>query len=426
MEFLILIALVALLFMVGGLRGRLNALDATLRMLEERLSNFDALPAPPRAEAVGIPAAIPVLDPEPQAPPPVETPPAQPAQIRREQISEPPPPPKEEPKPWGPAPQPEPVAPAGGGEEPPPAPPRDYGDFEHRFGTQWVVWVGGLALALGGIFLVRYSIEAGLFGPGVRIVARRAARAGADRRRRMGAPAARIVAGICAHATAHIPSILTAAGTTVAYADVYAAYALYDFLAPGFAFILLGVVALATLAAALLHGPALAGLGLVGAYVTPLLVASTAAELLVALHLSRGRDRRGLRARAHPAVALARDHRGRASARSGCLPGLDAARAMRSARTRSIAVAGFALAAMLIVSGFCIGPQAEPGTHRRRLVCGVLAPISRRAACWCWRAGTIRRARDAFAAARVATVAIAWRAEAAAAACRSPHCSPRW
>jgi uncharacterized membrane protein len=39
-----------------------------------------------------------------------------------------------------------------------------------RFGTQWVVWVGGLALALGGIFLVRYSIEQGLFGPGLRVM----------------------------------------------------------------------------------------------------------------------------------------------------------------------------------------------------------------------------------------------------------------
>ena len=45
---------------------------------------------------------------------------------------------------------------------------------------------------------------------------------------------------------------------------------------PAFAFVLLGTVALATLAAALLHGPALAALGLVGAFVTPLLVASTA------------------------------------------------------------------------------------------------------------------------------------------------------
>jgi uncharacterized membrane protein len=46
------------------------------------------------------------------------------------------------------------------------------------------------------------------------------------------------------------------------------------FYRPGAAFILLGIVALLTLAAALLHGPALAGLGVVGALVTPLLVAS--------------------------------------------------------------------------------------------------------------------------------------------------------
>ena len=38
-----------------------------------------------------------------------------------------------------------------------------------RFGTRWVVWVGGVALALGGIFLVRYTIQRGLIGPGVRI-----------------------------------------------------------------------------------------------------------------------------------------------------------------------------------------------------------------------------------------------------------------
>jgi uncharacterized membrane protein len=31
-----------------------------------------------------------------------------------------------------------------------------------------VVWVGGLTLALGGFFMVRYSIDAGLLGPGVR------------------------------------------------------------------------------------------------------------------------------------------------------------------------------------------------------------------------------------------------------------------
>src|SRR5262245_20138860 len=42
--------------------------------------------------------------------------------------------------------------------------------LEERLGTRWAVWVGGLALALGGILLVRYSIEQGVFGPGVRVV----------------------------------------------------------------------------------------------------------------------------------------------------------------------------------------------------------------------------------------------------------------
>jgi uncharacterized membrane protein len=46
----------------------------------------------------------------------------------------------------------------------------DSQNFEERIGTRWVVWVGGLTLALGGFFMVRYSIEAGLIGPGVRVM----------------------------------------------------------------------------------------------------------------------------------------------------------------------------------------------------------------------------------------------------------------
>jgi hypothetical protein len=160
----------------------------------------------------------------------------------------------------------------------PPSPPRgtDFGDFEKRFGTQWVVWIGGIALALGGIFLVRYSIEQGLFGPGLRIIfgavlALSLVGLGELARR------SEIISGISdLPNAAHIPSILTAASTTCAYADIYAAYAIYEFLSPAIAFLLLGIVALATLAAALRHGPALGGLGLVGAYVTPLLVHSSA------------------------------------------------------------------------------------------------------------------------------------------------------
>ncbi len=138
-----------------------------------------------------------------------------------------------------------------------------------------MVWIGGLALALGAIFLVRYTIEEGLLGPGVRIIlaalfSAALIAAGEWARRN------EIAAGFAAIPTRHIPGILTAAGTVAAYATVYAAFALYDFISPASAFVLLGLVALATLGAALLHGPALAGLGVVGAFVTPLLVPSDA------------------------------------------------------------------------------------------------------------------------------------------------------
>uniref|UniRef100_UPI003B3A3DD8 DUF2339 domain-containing protein n=1 Tax=Rhodopseudomonas sp. TaxID=1078 RepID=UPI003B3A3DD8 len=145
--------------------------------------------------------------------------------------------------------------------------------FEERIGTRWVVWVGGLTLALGGFFMVRYSIEQGLLGPGVRVLlgglfALALLGAGEWTRRKED------ITNIRALPIANIPAILTAAGTAVAFATVYAAYALYDFLAPASAFILLGLVALGTLAAALLHGPALAGLGVVAGFVTPILVSS--------------------------------------------------------------------------------------------------------------------------------------------------------
>ena len=53
---------------------------------------------------------------------------------------------------------------------PPRPPPPAQPGFEERLGTRWVVWIGGLTLALGGFFMVRYSIEAGLLGPGVRTI----------------------------------------------------------------------------------------------------------------------------------------------------------------------------------------------------------------------------------------------------------------
>jgi len=119
---------------------------------------------------------------------------------------------------------------AAGGAPPPPLPQSDRG-FEERIGTSWVVWIGGLTLALGGFFMVRYSIEAGLLGPEVRtalggLFALALLLAGEWTRRKES------VSSIAALPIANIPAILTAAGTAVAFATVYAAYALYGFWCP--------------------------------------------------------------------------------------------------------------------------------------------------------------------------------------------------
>ena len=77
-------------------------------------------------------------------------------------------------------------------------------------------------------------------------------------------------------AGAYIPAILTAAGAFILFGTVYAAHGVYGFIGPALAFTLLGAIGVATIAAALVHGQALAGVGLLGAVVTPMLVASQA------------------------------------------------------------------------------------------------------------------------------------------------------
>jgi uncharacterized membrane protein len=145
--------------------------------------------------------------------------------------------------------------------------------LEEQLGTRWAVWLGGLALAMGGVLLVRYSIEQGLFGPEVRVTLGAAfalvlmAAGEWFRRSERASP----VEGI---PSAHIPGILTAAGTISAFGTVYAAHAHYSFIGPATAFILLGAIGIVTMLAAALHGPALAGLGLAGAFAVPLLVTS--------------------------------------------------------------------------------------------------------------------------------------------------------
>ncbi len=153
-----------------------------------------------------------------------------------------------------------------------PAPPKPKLNLEELLGTRWAVIVGGIALALGALLLVKYSLDQGFFGPGLRVLAGLAlgaglVAAGEYMRRRDG------TAGPSPQAVP-IPAVLTGVGTIAAFGSLYAAHALYGFIGPGMAFALMGLLGVATMLAAALHGPALAGLGLVGALGAPLLVTS--------------------------------------------------------------------------------------------------------------------------------------------------------
>lgn len=160
----------------------------------------------------------------------------------------------------------------------PSAPAAPAESLENLLGARWAVWAGGLALALGGVFLVRYSIESGLLGPGVRLTL--AALFGllliaaGELVRRKALPKADAL-----YANAMVPGILTAAGAVSLFGAIYAAHGIYEFIGPTLAFILLALTAFGVLGLSLLHGQALAGLGLAGSMLTPLLISTTAPNL---------------------------------------------------------------------------------------------------------------------------------------------------
>src|SRR6202048_2186667 len=379
--FSLVIAIVAFIFarkafnQVAVLRARLDAIEA------------------PAAASAAVPPPLPVFE-APIAPSASD-------KVRIETT-------EAEAPPIQPAPAPQPTA-----EMPvsPPLPQPGPG-FEERIGTRWVVWVGGLTLALGGFFMVRYSIDAGLLGPGVRTLLggafALALLASGEWTRRQES-----ISAIEALPIANIPAILTAAGTAVAFATVYAAYALYDFLAPATAFILLGMVALGTLAAALLHGPALAGLGLAAAFVTPILVSSQKPDFW-ALYIY-------LAIVTAAAFGLARIRLWRWLAVTTIVfallwtfPCLQCGPSMVAPHAFHV-ISGFILAALLVVCGFLFGPPADDG-QIEPISSGSLAAYLAGATLIVLNSGHADTAIIVFALLVAGTLFVAWRADAAAGA----------
>ena len=168
----------------------------------------------------------------------------------------------------------EPVAPPTPTPQPVAALPSAVGGWEQRLVEHWLVWLGGATIALGGAFLVKLSIDYGLLTPLVRvtlgILLGIALSVGGEWVKRHDRPDEGGAGGV-----SYVPQALTAAGAATVFASLYAAHGLYGFLPAGLAFLLLAITAGATVAQSLRQGPLVAALGLIGAFIVPLLVQST-------------------------------------------------------------------------------------------------------------------------------------------------------
>ncbi|MEM1150640.1 MAG: DUF2339 domain-containing protein [Pseudomonadota bacterium] len=145
----------------------------------------------------------------------------------------------------------------------------------------WMVWAGGLALALGGLFLVRVAIDAGWFGPLARTLSAGAFGlgliAGSFRAARMP------MIKEAGNALKFLPHILAGAGLIALFGTALAAGALYGFVPPLIALALFAAVSIGGLALALRFGPVVAALALAGAYLAPLFTGASGGSALMIL-----------------------------------------------------------------------------------------------------------------------------------------------
>jgi len=260
-------ALFLLVFVIlAWMWTRIQALELRLRESEFRPAprnhaaardSFAEAPSPriePWWEIRGYEPSTPEARPEPELaaePERVDTPAPRPG---------PEPEPREEPQPAEPfAPEPEPSA------EPDDEAERGFG-FEELFGRRLPIWAGGITLAVAGVLIVRYSIEAGLLSPLVRFVAGllfgggliAAAELALRLEERVRDPRVR--------------QALAGAGIATLYASILVGVNLYALIGPATAFAAMAVVTALAMALSLRFGAPSALLGLVGGLAAPALV----------------------------------------------------------------------------------------------------------------------------------------------------------
>jgi len=137
-------------------------------------------------------------------------------------------------------------------------------DWEGFVGVKLFSWTAGIFLTLGAIFFLRYSIERGWLSPPVQMA--------------IGLLAGLSILIACelkaAQRYAVTATALAAAGLAILFATFYAAHARWDLLGLLPSFVALALVAALAVSLAVRHDSAfIAGLGLLGGFATPALLA---------------------------------------------------------------------------------------------------------------------------------------------------------
>ena len=253
-----------LLFLAALIVGA--QLWSRMRRMEERLSELElgaaafapamAEPAPVRQDAAAFKTSSPVnainagLATEVDAPLPPFEPVMEPVAETTES-------PESEPAAWQGPPAPEPI------DRQPDAP--AFG-FEELFGRRLPIWAGGVTLAVAGVLIVRYSIEAGLLSPLVRFLSGLLFGAG------LIAAAETALRHEDRIRDPRVRQSLAGAGIASLYASILVAVNVYALIGPIAAFIGMAAVTALAMALSLRFGPPSALLGLVGGLAAPALV----------------------------------------------------------------------------------------------------------------------------------------------------------
>ncbi len=138
-------------------------------------------------------------------------------------------------------------------------------DWEKFMGVKLFAWLGGFALFLGMAFFVKYSIDHNLISPLMRVMIGFVIGVGV------------IIAGLSIRSKGYDVTVQTlcAAGISILYADIFACRSFYNFLTPEMAFPLMVLVTVASfLLAVRLDSRYVAILGLIGGFLTPILLSS--------------------------------------------------------------------------------------------------------------------------------------------------------